>query len=165
MDVVIRSAIIFVVIAVVIRISGKKQIAQLTAFDLILLVTIGDLIGQTVLQEDYSLTAGALAVVTFALLSILLGWLTFFLPRSRGVLQGQPTVVVRDGVVDQVAVRREMLPYAELLETAREAGIRDLRDVELAIMEVDGSFSFFSRTGESDGDDTDEPSRTPDRVK
>lgn len=164
MDIVIRSTIVFVVIAVVIRVSGKRQIAQLTAFDLILLVTMGDLIGQTILQEDYSLTAGVLAVVTFAVLSILVGWVAFFVPRTRKVLEGQPTVVIRDGVVDKDVARHEMLPHAELLEAAREAGIRDLGDVELAIMEVDGSFSFFTRDNGSD-EKEDEPSRAPDRTE
>ena len=164
MDIVIRSAIIFVVMGVVIRVSGKRQIAQLSAFDLILLVTMGDLVGQTILQEDYSLTAGILAVVTFAVLTILMGWLAFFMPGSRALLQGQPTVVIRDGVVDDEVTRHEMLPHVELLEAAREAGIRDLRDVELAVMEVDGSFSFFNRGGGNDDEGETEPSRAPDRV-
>ncbi len=164
MDIIIRSAIIFVVMGVVIRVSGKRQIAQLSAFDLILLVTMGDLVGQTILQEDYSLTAGILAVVSFAVLSILMGWLAFFVPGSRALLQGQPTIVIRDGVVDDKVTRHEMLPHAELLEAAREAGIRDLRDVELAVMEVDGSFSFFNRDDGSDDEAEAEPSRAPDRV-
>ncbi len=145
MDVVLRSAVIFAVLWLVIRLSGKREMAQLSAFDFILLVTMGDLISQSVLQEEYSLTAGTLAVMTFAALSILLGWLTFFFPKARPVLRGQATVVVRDGAVDPGVVRHEMLPYADLQEAAREAGIRDLADVELAVMEVDGSFSFFQR--------------------
>lgn len=92
MDIVIRAAIVFVVLGVVIRITGKRQIAQLSAFDLILIVTMGDLIGQTVLQEDYSLTAGLLAVLTFAALSMLFGMVMFWLPRTRSTLRGQPTI-------------------------------------------------------------------------
>lgn len=163
MDIVLRAAVVFLLLGVVMRITGKRQIAQLSAFDLILLVTMGDLIGQTVLQEDYSLTAGALAVSTFAFLSIVIGWLVYFVPRTRPLIEGQPTVVVRDGKVDEEVTRYELLPYDDLLEAAREAGVRDLADVELAIMETDGSINFFKwLSSQDDGAPEDRP---PTKVK
>jgi len=151
MDVVLRAAVVFLVLGVVIRITGKRQIAQLSAFDLILLVTMGDLIGQTVLQEDFSLTAGLLAVSTFGVLSMVMGMMMYFLPKSRPALRGQATVFLRDGRVDEDVMRYEMIHLADLHEAAREAGIRDLEEVELAVMETDGTFSFFQRqTGEDE---------------
>jgi uncharacterized membrane protein YcaP (DUF421 family) len=151
MDVVVRAALVFLILGIVIRITGKRQIAQLSAFDLILLVTMGDLIGQTVLQEDYSLTAGFLAVSTFGVLSMAMGMAMYFLPKSRPVLRGQATVFLRDGKVDEDVMRYEMIHMADLREAAREAGIRHLDEVELAIMETDGTFSFFKK--EAGGDD------------
>ena len=151
MDVVLRAAVVFLILGIVIRITGKRQIAQLSAFDLILLVTMGDLIGQTVLQEDYSLTAGFLAVSTFGVLSMVMGMTMYFVPRSRPALRGQATVFLRDGKLDTAVMRYEMIHMADLHEAAREAGIRDLADVELAIMETDGTFSFFTRQSEDDG--------------
>ena len=145
MDTVVRAAIVFLVLWLVIRLTGKREIAQLSAFDLILLVTMGDLIGQTVLQEDYSLTAGILAVCTFAVLSLVMAWSLYHLPRSRPVLAGTPKVIVRDGVVDEGVMADELVPIADLHEAARENGIRDLDDIELAVIETDGSFSFFKR--------------------
>ena len=94
MDIVVRSAVIFLIIGVLIRISGKRQIAQLSAFDLILLVTVGDLIAQAVVQEDYSLMAGILAVTTFTLLSALMGWIAFRFPGTRPLLEGRPRLIV-----------------------------------------------------------------------
>ncbi len=145
MDIVIRAALVFLVLGIVIRITGKRQIAQLSAFDLILIVTMGDLIGQTVLQEDYSLTAGLLAVLTFGALSMLVGMTAYWFPRSRPALRGQPTVVLRDGELDDEVLRYELIHRADLDEAARQAGIRDIRQVELAVMETDGTFSFFRR--------------------
>jgi uncharacterized membrane protein YcaP (DUF421 family) len=145
METVLRSAIVFVVLLFVIRVTGKRQIAQLTAFDLILLVTMGDLIGQTVLQEDYSMTAGVLAVSTFGVLTVVFSWLTYFVPRSRPMLEGEPTVVVKDGKFLQDTARFELMPYEDVLEAARANGIKDVRDVELAVLETDGSISFFTR--------------------
>ena len=100
MDIVVRSTVIFLVIGVLIRISGKRQIAQLSAFDLILLVTVGDLIAQAVVQEDYSLMAGILAVTTFALLSALMGWIAFRFPGTRPLLEGRPTIVIPASFAD-----------------------------------------------------------------
>ena len=154
MDVVLRAALVFLILGIVIRVTGKRQIAQLSAFDLILLVTMGDLIGQTVLQEDYSLTAGFLAVSTFGVLSMVMGMTMYFLPKSRPVLRGQATVFLRDGKVDEDVMRYEMIDNADLYEAAREAGIRSLDDVELAVMETDGTFSFFKR--QSDEESTSE---------
>ncbi len=145
MDTVIRAAIVFLLLWVVIRVTGKREIAQLSAFDLILLVTMGDLIGQTVLQEDYSLTAGTLAVCTFAVLSLVMAWLMYHVPGSRRVLAGTAKVIVRDGEVDRDVMADELIPMADLHEAARENGIRDLADVELAVVETDGTFSFFKR--------------------
>lgn len=153
MDVVVRAIVVFLVLGVVIRITGKRQIAQLSAFDLILLVTMGDLIGQTVLQEDYSLTGGVLAVLTFAALSMLMGLSMYRFTRSRPLLRGQATVFLRDGKVDVGVMRDEMIHIGDLNEAARQAGIRDLADVELAILETDGTFSFFRREGEDESGD------------
>jgi uncharacterized membrane protein YcaP (DUF421 family) len=150
MDTVVRAAIVFLLLGVVIRLTGKRQIAQLSAFDLILLVTMGDLIGQTVLQEDYSLTAGMLAVSTFGVLSLVVAWTTYHLPRTRPLIEGSPKVIVRDGKVDEEVARDELIDLPDLHEAAREEGIRDLADVELAVLETDGSFSFFKRQSRGD---------------
>jgi uncharacterized membrane protein YcaP (DUF421 family) len=163
MDVVLRAALVFLILGIVIRITGKRQIAQLSAFDLILLVTMGDLIGQTVLQEDYSLTAGFLAVSTFGVLSMVMGMAMYFLPKSRPALRGQATVFLRDGKLDEDVMRYEMIHIADLREAARESGIRDLGEVELAIMETDGTFSFFKR--QSDDADKNSSERGAGKVK
>ncbi|RIQ20324.1 DUF421 domain-containing protein [Jiangella rhizosphaerae] len=150
MDIVIRAAIVFVLLWVVLRVSGRRQVSQLTAFDLILLVTLGDLISQTVLQEDLSLTGGALAVATFALLSILLSWVSWRFRRSRRLLEGEPTILIKDGRVDDEVLRYERLPIQDLLEAAREHGVRDLTEIDLMILEPDGAFSVFTRSGRQD---------------
>ena len=99
MDVIIRATVVFALLWFALRVSGKRQVTQLSAFELILLVTLGDLISQTVLQEDLSLTGGALAVATFTLLSILLSWVSWRRAPTRPVLDGEPTILLRDGDV------------------------------------------------------------------
>jgi len=149
MDVLIRSLVIFGFLWLALRISGKREVAQLNAFDMILLITVGDLVSQAVLQEDYSVTAAVIAVATFSVAGMALSWLGFHIPRLRPVLDGQPRIVVRDGepVLDVLATERMTL--TDLHEAAREQGIRRLSDIELCVLETDGSFSFFT-TGPDD---------------
>jgi uncharacterized membrane protein YcaP (DUF421 family) len=130
---------------------GKRELGQLSAFELVLLVTMGDLVQQSITQEDYSISGGMLTIGTFALLSVLLSYLSWRIPRSRPVLEGRPAVIVRDGHVQAQVLADERLTRTELLVAARKQGVRDLGDVELAVLENDGSISFFTRALPSDG--------------
>jgi uncharacterized membrane protein YcaP (DUF421 family) len=149
MDVVIRSLVIFVFLWLAIRVSGKREVAQLSAFDMILLVTVGDLVSQGVVQEDYSLTAAVIAVSTFSMASFALAWAGFRFPSARPVLAGAPRIVVRDGEPLLDVLSSERITVADLHEASREQGIRSLRDIELCVLETDGTFSFFT-TGPDD---------------
>ena len=146
MEVVIRAAVMFAVLWLVTRAVGKRELGQLSAFELVLLVTMGDLVQQGITQEDYSVSGAVIAVGTFALLSVGLSYASWRLPRSRRLLEGQPAVVVRDGELLREVMRLERLTDTELLEAARKEGIRDVAEVELAVLENDGSLSFFQRS-------------------
>ena len=147
MEVVIRAAVMFAFLWLVTRAVGKRELGQLSAFELVLLVTMGDLVQQSITQEDYSISGGMLTIGTFALLSVLLSYLSWRIPRSRPVLEGRPAVVVRDGQLLEQVLADERLTRTELLAAARKQGVRDLGDVELAVLENDGSLSFFTRSG------------------
>ena len=147
MEIVIRAGVMFVFLWLVTRAVGKRELAQLSAFELVLLVTMGDLVQQGITQEDYSVSGGMLTIGTFALLSVALSYTSWRFPRSRPVLEGQPVVVVRAGETQERVLAYERLPVSELLEAARKEGIRDLEEVDLAVLENDGSISFFRRSG------------------
>ena len=146
MEIILRATVIFAVLWLVTRVVGKRELGQLSAFELVLLVTMGDLVQQGVTQEDYSVTGAVLAVGTFAVLSVLLSYVSWRFPRSRPALEGQPAVVVRDGRMQDDVMRLERLPDTDLMEAARKQGIRDLSEVDLAVLENDGSLSFFRRS-------------------
>lgn len=150
MDIVIRSLVIFLLLWMVIRVSGKRELAQLSAFDLILLVTVGDLVSQGVVQEDYSLTAAVIAVSTFALAGIALARLGFWWPAARPVLAGVPRVVLRDGEPVLDVLNSERITIDDVFEECRKQGIRSLKDIELCVLEADGTFSFFTTGAEDD---------------
>lgn len=150
MDIVIRAAVIFAFLWLVIRVSGKREVGQLSAFDLILLVTLGDLVSQGVVQEDYSITAALLAVATFAVCGRVLAGIGLKFPKTQPLLAGRPRIVVRDGEPIIEVLEGERLTIADLHEAAREQGIRSLRDIELSVLETDGNFSFFTKGPDDD---------------
>ena len=151
MEIVIRAATMFVIVWLITRVVGKRELGQLSAFELVLLVAIGDLIQQSVTQEDYSLTGGILVVATFAVLTVTLSYVSWRFPRTRPVIDGRPTVVLERGQPRDRVLRYERLPMDELMEAARSNGIRDLAEIQLAVLETNGSFTFFMR--DEPGDD------------
>ena len=144
MEVVVRAAVIYFFLWGITRVIGKRELGQMSAFELVLLVTMGDLIQQGVTQEDYSVTGAMLAVGTFALLLVLFSWISWRWKASRPVLEGIPVVVVQDGVMLASMMRYERLSDTELLEAAREQGIDDLATVSIGVLEPNGKFSFFT---------------------
>lgn len=144
MEVVWRAAAVYFFLWFITRVIGKRELGQMSAFELVLLVTMGDLIQQGVTQEDFSVTGAMLAVGTFALLIVSFSYLSWRFQRSRPALEGMPVVVVQDGRMLETAMRYERLSDTELNEGLREQGIDDLAKVRVGILEPDGKLSFVT---------------------
>ena len=151
MEIVIRAAVVFVFLWMVTRAVGRSTLGELSTFELLLYVTMGDLVQQAVTQQDYSVTGGMLAVGTFALLTLSLSWIQWRFPRVRPVVTGRPLVVFQDGRPIEENMRTQRLALADLLVAAREEGIRRTAEIEYAVMEADGRISFFTRDSDNDG--------------
>ena len=148
MEVVWRATAIYLFLLFLTRVIGKRELGQMTAFELVVLVTMGDLVQQGVTQEDYSMTGAMLAVGTFGGLTVLLSWVSWRFPRSRTALEGMPVVVVHEGAVREDVMRLERFPVSELHEAMREQGIEDVREVRVGVLEPDGKLSFVKYDGE-----------------
>jgi uncharacterized membrane protein YcaP (DUF421 family) len=155
MEIVVRAVIVFVFLWGVTRITGKATLGELSTFQLLLYVTMGDLIQQGVTQQDYSLTAATLAVSVFAVLTTLLSVINFRWSRLRPIVHGAPVVVVSGGEVLHDSLAAERLSMDDLYEAAREQGIRGMSQVELAVLEADGKVSFFQRQNDSSAPDSE----------
>ena len=151
MEIVIRALVVFVFLWLVTRAVGRSTLGELSTFELLLYVTMGDLVQQAVTQQDYSVTAGVLAVGTFALLTVGLSWLQWRFPRVRPVVTGRPVLVFRNGNPIEEAMRLQRLSLADLLMAAREQGIRHTSDIEYAVLEADGRLAFFTRDAQTAG--------------
>jgi uncharacterized membrane protein YcaP (DUF421 family) len=146
MEIVLRASLTFGILFLLTRGLKKRTLGDLAPFELLLLVTIGDIVQQGVTQEDYSLTGSVLAVSTFGFWVSVLTWLSWRSDRARRVIAGVPIVLVRDGVPVDAAMALEQMPMAEVEEAARQAGVADLDEVRLAILEPSGRISIIKRS-------------------
>ena len=142
MEIVVRAAAIFLFLWLLTRAIGKKELSEMSAFELVLIVTIGDLVQQGVTQEDMSVTGAMLAVGTIALLVVAMSYVGYRWPRTKRVLEGVPVIVVDDGRIVDDVIETERLTDEEVVSAAREQGIEDLRHVRYGVLEPDGTFSF-----------------------
>jgi uncharacterized membrane protein YcaP (DUF421 family) len=158
MEIVVRAVVVFFFLWLVTRVVGRSTLGELSTFQLLLFVTMGDLVQQSVTQQDYSVTSGVLAVSTFALLTVALSYVKWRWPRTRPVIHGVPVVVVADGEPVLGAMRAERLTIDDLMAAAREQGVERFADIRIAVLEADGGISFFRR---SDGSSSRAPEKTP----
>jgi uncharacterized membrane protein YcaP (DUF421 family) len=146
MEIVIRATIIFFFLWFVTRAMGKRELATMSAFELVLLVIFGDLVQQGVTQNDMSVTGAILAVGTIAFLTVLFSAVSYRWKPAANVLQGRPVIVVRDGIVLEDALRLERLALDDVKDAAREQGIATVDDVAVGILEASGKFSFITNS-------------------
>lgn len=161
MEIVVRALVVFVFLWFVTRVVGRSTLGELSTFQLVLFVTMGDLVQQGVTQQDYSVTAAVLAVGTFTLATIALTWTNARFPRSRAVVHGIPVVLVAGGEPAYEVMRRERVSVDDLLESARQHGIERVRDVRLAVLETNGQISFFTEDAAKDHEQADDPAPAP----
>jgi uncharacterized membrane protein YcaP (DUF421 family) len=145
MQIVLRAAVLFFFILLVIRALGRKELAQISSFELLLLIVMGDLIQQGVTGDDRSVTGAMLAVATMALLVLSISYLSFRSSRVRSLSEGTPVLIIKDGKPISEVIEIERLTLDEVKDAAREQGIRDLADVDLGVLEADGTFSFVTK--------------------
>jgi uncharacterized membrane protein YcaP (DUF421 family) len=143
MDLVLRTVFVFVLILVVTRAVGRRELSSMEPFDLILLVVIGDLVQQGVTQSDYSLTGTTTVIATIALLVVGTAYLSFRFRRLRPILEGEPVLLISDGSILQRNLRRQRLTVGELEAEARLQSIGALDDVRYAVLETNGQISFL----------------------
>lgn len=156
MEIVLRASAMFAVVYLLVRLLGKRELGQMTPFEFIVMVVIGDLIQQGVTQNDFSLTGATLAICTFAFWGLVMSWLSYLSPRAAKVLEGEPRVIIRHGELLQHSTRRDRLTRSEIESEMRLAGIASMDEVAWAVLEPNGKMSFIKRP------DVAEPSRQAD---
>ncbi|WP_416798222.1 DUF421 domain-containing protein [Ciceribacter azotifigens] len=145
MDSVIRGFAIYFVLLIAIRFSGRRTIAQMTALDFVLLLIIAETTQQAMLGEDFSIVNAATLILTLFGIDIALSYVKKWLPKVAIMVDGTPTVLVRDGEVDTDALRWARLDEEDLLAAGRQQGVTSLDQIRFAILEASGGISVIPK--------------------
>lgn len=137
---ILRPVIVYLFLIVFLRLFGKRELAQLNPFDLVVLLSLANTVQNAMIGDDNSVSGGV--VGAFALLSInwLLTWLLFRAPKVDEALEGSPTTLIRAGLVDEAALKRESLTIEELISVLNKNGFNDPAEVETCVLDPNGSF-------------------------
>lgn len=142
-EVVLRVAIVYLFLVVVLRLSGKREVGQMSILELIVVLLISDAVQNSMVGENTTVWAGPVAVLT--LLGLDYG-LNYLMRRSRGArkaIEGEPRLLIRDGRILRKALREEKLGIEEVEAAVRAHGLPAVGDVRAAILETDGSISVI----------------------
>src|SRR5689334_11320128 len=136
-----RTVVIYAVVLIGVRLSGKREVGQMTPFDLTLLLLISNGVQNAMTGPDTSLLGGVVAAATLLILNYFVAEFSGANRRFRKFVQGQPSLLVHDGKVIESHMAKEHVSMDELQRALREHGIGSYHDVALAVLEVDGSIS------------------------
>jgi len=144
MHAVIRGLVVYLVLLLIFRLSGKRSLAQVTTFDLVLTLIISECVQQALIADDQSMTQGLLLVLTLVGVDILLSVLKQRSPALQRVLEGLPLVIVENGKLRQSHMERERIDEADILQAARlHQGLRALDQIDHAVVEASGGISVI----------------------
>jgi uncharacterized membrane protein YcaP (DUF421 family) len=141
LEIVFRTAVIYLVVLIGVRLSGKREVGQMTPFDLTLLLLISNSVQNAMTGPDTSLVGGIAAAATLLLVNRLVAAVSGSNRRLRKVIEGEPTLLVHDGAIITPHMTKEGVSMDELERALREHGISSYHDVALAVLEVYGSIS------------------------
>ena len=141
LEIVLRTAVIYLLVLIGVRLSGKREVGQMTPFDLVLLLLLSNSVQNAMTGPDTSLAGGAIAAGTLLILNYFVAEFSGANRRFRKLIQGQPSLLVHDGKVIESHLAKEHVSVDELHRALREHGIKSVDQTALAVLEVDGSIS------------------------
>ena len=148
---ILRSVVVYLFLLVAFRLTGKRQVGQLTPFDLVLLLLISNVVQNAVIGNDNPLGGGLLGAATILLLNRLGVEITYRSKRLRRLLEATPTILVHNGKVLHQNLARERVTMEDLLAALRRNGVADIAHVRIAMLEENGGISVIPHTGEPPG--------------
>jgi len=144
MEMVVKAAIIYMVLLVTLRLSGRRTLSETTPFDLVLLLVISEAAQQGLLGNDYSLTSAIVAIITLVLIDIGLAMAKNRSPLVDRIIDGVPTVLVENGQLLQERMKKARVSYEDIMESARQLqGLERLDQIKFAVLEVGGHITII----------------------
>lgn len=142
---VLRALLVYGFLLITLRLTGKRQVGQLAPFDLVLLLVLSNAVQNSMNAGDNSVAAGWILVLTLLAVNGLINWLTYRSKAMEIFIEGQPIVIVRNGVVDERMLGRERITRHELLSAIRQVGLTDITEVRYAILENNGRINVIGK--------------------
>ncbi|QZH75865.1 MAG: DUF421 domain-containing protein [Erythrobacter sp.] len=144
MESVLRGAAIYLVLLVIVRLSGRRTMDQATPFDFVLLLIVAETTQQALLGDDFSVTNAVILIVTLFLMDIGLSYLTRRFPRLDKVIDGRPTFLMVDGIPDERALRKTRMTPKDIMVAARKQhGLETIAQVKHAVLESDSGITII----------------------
>jgi uncharacterized membrane protein YcaP (DUF421 family) len=137
----LRTTVIYLVVLIGVRLSGKREVGQMTPFDLTLLLLLSNAVQNAMTGPDTSVWGGVVAAGTLLIMNYVIAEVAGVNRRFRKFVEGQPSLLIHDGKIISAHMAKEHVSADELHRALREHGIADYKDVALAVLEVDGSIS------------------------
>jgi uncharacterized membrane protein YcaP (DUF421 family) len=148
METVLRACAIYVTLLVVLRVSGKRSMAQITTFDFVLLLIIGEATQQALIGDDFSITTGLLLILTLVGIDMALSLLQVRSPRLSRWLDGTPVVILENGRLLRDRLEKSRVDESDILTAARERhGLQRLDEIKYAVLERSGGISIIPKQG------------------
>jgi uncharacterized membrane protein YcaP (DUF421 family) len=141
----LRALLVYGFLLVALRLTGKRQVGQLTPFDLVLLLVLSNAVQNSMNAGDNTVTAGFILVATLLAVNGLMSWLTWRSKRAEILLEGRPQILVHNGLLDEAMLASGRITRHELMAAVRQAGISDLADVRVAILETNGRINVIAK--------------------
>ena len=142
---IVRGVVVYAFLLVALRVGGRRELGQMTSFDLILLLILSNAVQNSMNAGDNSLGAGLISAATLLTLNWLVGALAYRSRPFEKMIQGSPSVIVTDGKIHARLLRRERITLAQLRSALRKQGISHVSDCQLVVLEPDGTFTAVRR--------------------
>lgn len=150
-DKILRAVIVYFFLVVALKLAGRRELAQLNAFDLVVLLTVANTVQNAIIGHDYSVAGGLIGAATLLVVNYLVVRFSFEYSRKHRHIGESGVTLIERGDVRQQALKKELITMDELKEAASRQGFGSLREVERATLNPDGSFAFVKKEGEQPG--------------
>ena len=147
---IIRPILVYVFLIIGLRLAGKRELAQLNPFDLIVLLTLSNTVQNAIIGNDNSVTGGVIGATTLLAVNYFVVRFLYGHERWEQVIEGKADVLVENGKINHANLKRELLTVAELETAAHRQGFASLKDVDRAVLEIGGTISFVAHTPSPD---------------
>ena len=143
---VLRGLLVYGFLLVMLRLTGKRQVGQLAPFDLVLLLVLSNAVQNSMNAGDNTVAAGCILVATLLVANGLMAWITSRSKRAAILLEGRPQILVHNGTLDEAILASERITRHELMAAVRQAGLSDVAEVRVAILETNGRINVIAKS-------------------